>query len=249
MIGTSFDPSIFAGADSAVTIELKPVFVKGNTPDPVITYTPAKTPNDKVSKLADGKFVESKTWAEFNNFQGGLFYNEVDGTASYYQNKNNEGKFVVDTTVNGLVDGIVFDKGVQDTEAYGLYKVSDADPFFYLVSDGVYQSDYNGMWEDEDGSVYKLEKGCTNTTFTGVYDRGDWALSVKDSKVQKDETGFVLYGDTQHWFINGICNMKETEAVREHTDGNFYYTVGAKIDFTFNGECNGHTFVNGVASK
>ena len=158
---------------------------------------------------------------------------------------------VQDTTVTGILDGAYYTKGAIDVEAYGLKKIAGAedDPFFYLVSDGVYQSDYNGMWEDEDGSVYKLEKGCTNTTFTGVYDRGDWALSVKDSKVQKDETGFVLYGEDQYWFINGICNMKETEAVREHTDGNFYYTVGAKIDFTFNGECNGHTFVNGVASK
>ena len=85
--------------------------------------------------------------------------------------------------------------------------------------------------------------------FTGIVEKDGWATSVKDSKVDDKANGFILYGKTQYWFINGTCNLNETEAVREHTDGNFYYTVGAKIDFTFNGECNGHTFVNGVASK
>ena len=177
----------------------------------------------------------------------------MDGTASYYQNKNNEGKFVVDTTVNGLVDGVYFADGKQDTEAYGLKKVSGAaedDKFFYLVSDGLYVDDYTGIWVDEDGSIYNLINGCTSDVpFTGIVEKDGWATSVKDSKVDDKANGFILYGDTQYWFINGTCNLNETEAVREHTDGNFYYTVGAKIDFTFNGECNGHTFVNGVASK
>ena len=254
--GTTFDPTLFKADEDAAHSNLKlvPVFTKDAESADVITYSAAKTPNDKVIKYVNGKPENEKVvWGVANEFKGGLFYNEVDETFAYYLPLNTKGKWEIDTTVNGVADGVFFADGKQDTEAYGLKKVSGAaedDKFFYLVSDGLYVDDYTDIWVDEDGSIYNLINGCTSDVpFTGIVEKDGWATSVKDSKVDDKANGFILYGETQYWFINGTCNLNETEAVREHTDGNFYYTVGAKIDFTFNGECNGHTFVNGVASK
>ena len=236
------------------TVTLVPVFTYTGATADVVTYDkkPA-TPNDTLKKYVNGSYKEDVTAGVEMGFVSGLFFNQVDETFAYYLPINSQGKWVIDTSVTGLKDGVYFADGKQDTEAYGLKKVSGAaedDKFFYLVSDGLYVDDYTGIWVDEDGSIYNLINGCTSDVpFTGIVEKDGWATSVKDSKVDDKANGFILYGETQYWFINGTCNLNETEAVREHTDGNFYYTVGAKIDFTFNGECNGHTFVNGVASK
>ena len=254
--GTTFDPTEFKATKDATKTQLTlvPVFTKDPESADVITYSAAKTPNDKVIRYVNGDpDSDLVVWGVANKFEGGLFYNEVDEVFEYYLPLNTKGKWEIDTTVDGLKDGVFFADGKQDTEAYGLKKVSGAaedDKFFYLVSDGLYVDDYTGIWVDEDGSIYNLINGCTSDVpFTGIVEKDGWATSVKDSKVDDKANGFILYGETQYWFINGTCNLNETEAVREHTAGNFYYTVGAKIDFTFNGECNGHTFVNGVASK
>ena len=250
-----FDPTMFNANEDVVLV---PVFVKGTTPESVTTYDPAKTPNDKVKKYVDGKFVADVVYGTDIEFDGGLFFNQVDETFAYYLPINSQGKWVIDTTVNGLVDGVVYDKGVQDTKACGLYKVSDKDTFSYLVSNGAYLADYGeynedekryeGLWISEDKVWYYLVNGCCQTPADGVYEHTNgWYYNFKDGKMV-ETNGFQMHGTDFYWFVKGECKP-EGGADCVEWDGDLYYIEGGKFVPTFNDTFKGSVFVNGVCDK
>ena len=258
-----FDPTAFKATQDAdeTVITVVPVFeYKAAASTDVYTAVPAvKTPNDTGLKIyKNGKLVETNKTAEQyyeavygEAFKGGAFYNEKDEVFELYKTeKNFNGKWEKDTTATGIADGIYFENGVQDTKAYGLKKVvGDDSAFVYLVSDGVYQADYQGLWISEDKVWYKLDDGCCQGPANGVFKHTNgWYYNFKDGKMV-ETNGFELYGEDQYWFDAGECNTTGGARVAEHVDGFFYYVNNGIWDNTFNGELDGHTFVNGFAAE
>ena len=267
--GTVITDGIFKASDykanktagrTTLSLVAKFLYDPQTTDEPVYTIKPAvKNPNDTMNNYTvfdeKGKKVNvsnapTTTWADFVEFEGGIFTDDK-GVVSYYADKKDfNGKWVVDTTVTGIADGIYFENGVQDTKACGLKKVAgDDSAFVYLVSDGVYKADYQGLWISEDKVWYYLVNGCCQTPADGVYEHTNgWYYNFKDGKMV-ETNGFELYGKDQYWFDAGECNTTGGARVAEHVDGFFYYVNNGIWDNTFNGELDGHTFVNGFAAE
>ena len=257
-------------------IELVAVFVDTAEPDEPEadenTYV-VTTPKDDVKvfdkngvalkeddKVVDGLNAKAGGTISFNDywtkvlgneddFSGGPVYNTEDGVWSYYVKDEIADKFIVDTTVSGIADFIYYTEGVQDTEAYGLKKVSgDDSAFVYLVSDGVYLADYQGLWCDEDGTWYYLIDGCCQTAANGVYEHSNgWFYNFVDGKMV-ETNGFQMHGTDFYWFVKGECKP-EGGADCVEWDGDLYYIEGGKFVPTFNGTFKGSVFVNGVCDK
>ena len=248
--------------DNETELKLVPKFLYTKTEDVhVYTFKPAvKNPNDTMNNYTvfdeKGKKVNvsnapTTTWADFVEFEGGIFTDDK-GVVSYYADKKDfNGKWVIDTTFTDIADDIYFVNGVQDTSAYGLKSYSGAEGWNFLVANGVVARDYNGLWISPEGVWYYLTKGCCQIPAEGIFqntkDETLFHVFAK-GKIDKTANGLKLYGDTWYNFVNGGCDTKAPTTVVEQ-DGAFFYVKAGVVDTTFSGEYEGHTFVNGWAAK
>ncbi|MGN0480179.1 MAG: hypothetical protein ACI4EV_01260, partial [Lachnospiraceae bacterium] len=187
-----------------------------------------KKASEQAAVDAMAKAIEDAV-AGLKFIKNGIFKAD-DGNFYYYVDDE------IDTTCNGLK------KNVYDDS-------------WWLIKDGVVNSDYTGFYENGAGKWYVIT-GKIDINFSGLAKEGDEWLCVKNGKCYPDYTGMLQNGgswwyvvdgklatdynglytnDGGTWFIKGGKIFSDSTGIFQIDGTDFYYVVNGRVAISHTG--------------
>ncbi len=172
----------------------------------------------------------------------GVYYSMKDGNPINYDgfvayNSSlcyvNEG--VAQLDLNGICHSALFNNGLVDSDYNGLYYDEDYG-YYYVIKDGFIDENVFGFDTLPDGTVEYFMYGKTGYTPYGIeYFDGEY-IYYEDG-VQSDYTGFEWYDNLNCYVVNGKVVQNYTGLAYCEEYDEYYYVDGGFVDYDYTGLC------------
>lgn len=170
--------------------------------------------NSAVATWISGYKQQNGIWLRINKgildtSYTGLFY--ADGAWRYMKNGRENNDYICLCDYNGQTYFVYY--GRVAWTITDIWYIQD-DQKLYLITGGVVDRNYNGLFRSSIGNNdwYYVQNGVVNTTYTGlVQNNGDWYY-VQNGKIDWTFNGWTEYNGSHYYVTNGYLDWNKQPA-------------------------------------